>query len=114
MSLGLILFAVGVIEMLIATIWTSFVSRAKVVGSGLVTIVNILIWYYVLQVFVSDIGNFKLVLIYAFGCSLGVMIGTYYFDHDNKAKSRSRKKAEEPKRAPELAPNLGISVSQIN
>ena len=100
--------------MLIATIWTSLVSQAKVVGSGLVTVVNILIWYYVLQVFVSDLGNFQLVLIYALGCSLGVMIGTYYFDHDKKVKSRSRKKAEESKRATELAPNYGMSISQIN
>ncbi|MFH1978984.1 MAG: DUF5698 domain-containing protein [Patescibacteria group bacterium] len=75
----MVLFFVGIIEMLIVTTWTKFVTRTKVLASGVVTIINVLVWYYVLQAIISDITNFSLVLLYALGCSLGTVIGTYYF-----------------------------------
>ena len=73
------LFFVGILEMLIATAWTKFVTKAQVAASGLVTMVNILIWYYVLEKIIQDISNWKLVLLYAAGCSIGTVISTYYF-----------------------------------
>ena len=73
------LFLVGILEMLIVTTWTRYVTRTKVLASGSVTIINVLVWYYVLQIIVNDINNFWLVLLYALGCSLGTVIGTYYF-----------------------------------
>ena len=76
----MVLFFVGIIEMLIVTAWTRFVTRSQVLASGGVTIANIMIWYYVLEKIVSDLGNFWLVLLYALGCAVGTMFGTYYMD----------------------------------
>lgn len=77
--------------MLIVTTWTKCVTRTKVVASGVVTMVNVLIWYYVLQSIVDNIGNFSLVLLYALGCSLGTVIGTYYFSSREKKGSGQKR-----------------------
>lgn len=69
---------VGIIEMLIVTAWTETVTKARVLASGAITTVNILIWYYVLEKIVNNIEDFSLVLVYALGCAIGTMIGTYY------------------------------------
>lgn len=74
----LMLFIVGFIDMIIVTVWTETVTRARVLESGIITIINIFIWYYVLEKVVNDIGNFNLILVYALGCSIGTMLGTYY------------------------------------
>ncbi|MFH1661673.1 MAG: DUF5698 domain-containing protein [Candidatus Falkowbacteria bacterium] len=65
--------------MLIVTSWTKLVTKTRVIASGVATMVNVLIWYYVLQQIVDDISNWHLVVLYAFGCSLGTVIGTYAF-----------------------------------
>ena len=93
----MILFFVGIVEMLIVTTWTKFVTRTKVIASGLITMINVLVWYYVLQSIVDNIGNFGLVLLYALGCSLGTVMGTLFF-------SSKEKKVDEQKRF--SAPNL--------
>ncbi len=54
----------------------------------MVTMVNILIWYYVLQKIVDDISNWQLVFLYALGCAVGTVISTYYFHVDEKTKNR--------------------------
>ena len=74
----LMLFIVGFSDMIIVTVWTETVTRARVLESGIITIINIFIWYYVLEKVVNDIGNFNLILVYALGCSIGTMLGTYY------------------------------------
>lgn len=73
------LFLIGLVEMVIATVWTRVVSRGEMAASGIVTFVNILIWYYVLQQVVEDISNWRLIFLYAVGCALGTVIGTWYF-----------------------------------
>lgn len=75
----MILFLVGVLEMVIVTAWTKTVSDTKVFSSGVITFVNILIWYYVLETIVNDIGNWQLVVLYAFGCAVGTVLCMYYF-----------------------------------
>jgi len=75
----MILFFIGVIEMIVVSIWTHLVSKARVMASGIVTVVHIFIWYYVLQTVIEDIGNIGFVLLYALGCSVGTMITTAYF-----------------------------------
>lgn len=84
----MMLFFVGVIEMIIATTWTKVVSDSQIVASGLITMVNIFIWYYVLQMIVDNINNWQLVVLYAFGCAIGTVCATMYF-------SRRAKRAEE-------------------
>ena len=86
----MVLFIVGVVEMLIVTAWTETVTRARVLESGMITIINIFIWYYVLERVVNDIGNFSLIVIYAIGCAVGTMMGTYYISkRDEAAKKKS-------------------------
>jgi len=70
----MMLFFVGLIEMIVATIWTRFVSRGQLFASGGVTFVNILIWYYVLQQIITDMSNMTIVLLYAAGCATGTML----------------------------------------
>lgn len=81
------LFFVGILEMLIVTAWTKVVTKTQILASGFITFVNILIWYYVLQTIVEDIQNWKMVILYAFGCAIGTVITTAYFQHkENKSK----------------------------
>ena len=91
----MMIFFIGIVEMLIVTAWTQTVTNMKVLASGSITIINVLIWYYVLENIVSNLGNFWVVLFYALGCAIGTMIGTYYLgckDKKTKAKaSRSLK-----------------------
>lgn len=78
------LFFVGVLEMIIVTLWTKLVVETRVLASGAITMVNILIWYYVLQKIVDNINNWRLVLLYALGCAIGTIISTYYFQASEK------------------------------
>jgi len=81
----MVLFFIGVIEMLIVTTWTRAVTKTKIMASGSITVINILIWYYVLQTIVDDITNWKMVILYALGCALGTMLSTYYFSLREKS-----------------------------
>jgi uncharacterized protein YebE (UPF0316 family) len=75
----LMLFLIGVLEMFIATAWTKVVTKTKILASGSITMVNILIWFYVLKTVVNDINNWHLALLYAFGCALGTSGSTFVF-----------------------------------
>jgi len=78
------LFFIGVIEMVIVTVWTKFVTKTQILASGGVTMVNVLIWYYVLQRMVNDISNWRIALTYAFGCSIGTVLSVYAFQKQEK------------------------------
>lgn len=86
----LILFFVGFVEMIIAAAWTKTVAETKVYASGLVTVVNILIWYYVLSMIVDNINNWTIAVVYAIGCALGTMIVTYYFQQTEKRQKNKK------------------------
>jgi len=75
----------------IISIWTKVVTDNKVIMSGFVTVINILIWYYVLETVINDVNNFTLILAYSAGCAVGTMISTAYFRF--KQKKRTRKTA---------------------
>jgi len=91
----MILFFIGIVEMLIASFWTKMVSDTKVMGSGAITIVNVLIWYYVLESVLQDLGNWEVVLIYAVGCAVGTMLSTWIFQVIKKRKRLAKKLAKE-------------------
>jgi len=78
------IFFVGIIEMIIVTAWTQTVTKSKVLASGTITIINVLIWYYVLEKIVNNLENFWVVLFYAIGCAIGTMLGTYYLSCKDK------------------------------
>jgi len=85
------LFFVGLLEMIIVTTWTKVVTRTKIIASGIITLINIFIWYYVLETIVNDINNWRLVLLYAFGCALGTMLTTFYFANREKTGQAEKK-----------------------
>jgi uncharacterized protein YebE (UPF0316 family) len=70
------LFFVGIVEMLIISAWTKWVVNERVFASGAISMVNVLIWYYVLNTVVHDINNMFVVLLYAAGCSVGTMLSS--------------------------------------
>ena len=80
------IFIIGIFEMLISTAWTKAVSKSNVLASGGITVINILVWYYVLEKIIGDIQNIRLVVIYALGCAIGTMIGTYYLGSKRSKK----------------------------
>ncbi|OGF27654.1 hypothetical protein A2331_04565 [Candidatus Falkowbacteria bacterium RIFOXYB2_FULL_34_18] len=79
------LFFIGIIEMVIVTAWTKLVTKTQVLASGGVTMVNVLIWYYVLQRIVTDIDNWRIAVIYAIGCASGTIISVYLFQKHEEA-----------------------------
>ena len=83
----MILFFIGVVEMVIISTWTKAVTETKIIFSGLVTIINVLIWYYVLETVLNDINNTQVIIQYAFGCALGTMLSTAYFSRQENKKN---------------------------
>ncbi len=79
-----LLFFVGIVEMVIITAWTKVVSDTKVIASGVITVINIIIWYYVLRIFVENIENIYFLVVYIAGCALGTMVTTYYYKQQEK------------------------------
>ncbi len=94
------LFLVGVIEMIISAFWTKAVTKANPLATGGITIVNIFIWYYVIQTVISDIGSWSAIVPYAAGCAIGAMLGSVidtkivnFWSRGRKAKTqRARSK----------------------
>jgi len=93
------LFFVGVLEMLIVACWTKVVSETKVLMSGAITVVNILIWYYVLNQVINDLDNFALIALYALGCAVGTMTATYLFNIRDKKKVAKKAKSLEAQKS---------------
>jgi uncharacterized protein YebE (UPF0316 family) len=88
----MLIFALGVVEMFIIAYWTKTVVESRIYMSGLITIINVLIWYYVLQTFVDNINNWYLVLSYALGCAVGTMLSGFV---SNKEKARKNKRVKQ-------------------
>jgi len=86
------IFIIGVIEMFVIAYWTKTVVESRVYMSGIITIVNVLIWFYVLQTFVDNIDNWYLVMSYALGCAVGTMLSSFV---SNKEKARKDKKVKQ-------------------
>ena len=84
----MILFFIGVVEMVIISTWTRAVTETKVIFSGIVTLVNVFIWYYVLETVINDITNTQVIVQYATGCALGTMITTAYFSRQENRKKK--------------------------
>lgn len=81
------LFFVGIAEMVIIAAWTKMVSDNKILASGVITLINIITWYYVLERILQDLGNWKVVAFYATGCAIGTMLTTWYFQVKEKKEA---------------------------
>jgi hypothetical protein len=89
----MLIFTIGVVEMFIIAYWTKTVVESRIYMSGLITIVNVLIWFYVLQTFVDNISNWYLVLLYALGCALGTMLSGLVSNQEQFRKDKKVKQA---------------------
>jgi uncharacterized protein YebE (UPF0316 family) len=69
------LFFIGIVEMVIVALWTRAVTKANVVLTGLVTGINIFIWYYVVGQVIDNLHNWRMIVPYGIGCAIGSMIG---------------------------------------
>ena len=87
----MMLFFVGILEMLIVTIWTNVVTKTKVLASGIVTVINVMIWYYVVQTIVDNINDWRVALLYACGCAIGTAGSTYFYQIMEKRKRAARR-----------------------
>ncbi len=83
------LFFVGIVEMMIIAVWTKLVTDNKIWASGVVTVINIITWYYVLQTILEDIGNWQLIVVYALGCAIGTMATAWYFQVQEKKQAKA-------------------------
>ena len=83
------LFFVGIVEMMIIAVWTKMVADNKILASGVVTVINIVTWYYVLQTILEDIGNWQLIVVYAIGCAIGTMATAWYFQVKEKKEAKA-------------------------
>ncbi|MBU0646331.1 hypothetical protein KJ611_02540 [Patescibacteria group bacterium] len=83
------IFFVGILEMVVIATWTKFVSETQIVAGGIMTVINIMIWYYVLENVVEQIHNLSFVALYAAGCALGTMASTAYFRHAKRLQDKS-------------------------
>ena len=89
----MLIFTIGVVEMFVVAYWTKTVVESRVYMSGAVTVVNILIWFYVLRTFVDNIDNWQLVISYALGCATGTMLSSFVSNRETARKSRKVKQA---------------------
>ena len=87
------IFTLGVVEMFVITYWTKTVAESRIYMSGAITIVNILIWFYVLRTFVDNIDNWYLLLSYALGCAVGTMLSGYVSNKEHARKTKKVKQA---------------------
>lgn len=90
------LFFIGIIEMIIVTSWTKVVSDTKVIASGVITMVNVLVWYYVLQTILEDVSNWRVVVWYAFGCAVGTMLTSLFFRMREQKSLASKEQQDTP------------------
>ena len=70
--LALALFAVGMVEYGLATLWTRVVVSRQVGATALVTFVNVLLWGFVITSL--EPGNPGLLVIHGAGCALGAAV----------------------------------------
>ncbi len=87
------IFILGVVEMFIIAYWTKAVVESRIYMSGAITIINILIWFYVLRTFIDNLDNWYLVLSYALGCATGTMLSTLVSNQEKVRKNKKVKSA---------------------
>lgn len=74
--------------MFVIAYWTKVVVESRIYMSGIITVINILIWFYVLRTFVDNLDNWYLVMSYALGCAAGTMLSSYVSNKEKVIKKR--------------------------
>lgn len=86
-------FAIGVVEMFIVALWTKLVSDSRVTASAVVTFVNTVMYFYVLEALLSHVDNTPVIISYALGCAVGTVAASHpaFLKKKTKRVSRSKK-----------------------
>ena len=74
----LVIFLIGMAEMVLSTLWTKYVQEKSVIGSTAVTMVHVFVWYYVLRTVIDQIDNIGIVVAYALGCGLRNILPPFF------------------------------------
>ena len=77
--------------MIIISSWTKIVSKSQVAASGLITFINVIIWFYVLQVVLEDLTNWRVMVYYALGCAIGTMLTTAFYQRKEAKENLAAK-----------------------
>ena len=88
----LVIFLIGMAEMVLSTLWTKYVQEKSVIGSTAVTMVHVFVWYYVLRTVIDQIDNIGIVVAYALGCGLGNILAHYFGEFSKKKLAIRRRK----------------------
>ena len=89
----MIIFTLGIVEMFVISYWTKAVVESRIFMSGIITVINIFIWFYILRTFVDNLDNLYLVLTYALGCAIGTMLSSLVSNQEKTRKNKKVKKA---------------------
>ena len=104
----LLIFLIGMAEMVLATLWAKYVQDKSVIGSTAVTILHVFVWYFVLRTVIDQIDNIGIVVAYALGCGIGNIAAHYFGEYSKKkiATRRRRKSKATEAHAITAVPNL--------
>lgn len=67
------MFLVGVLEMIVVSAWTKAVASQRLWLSGILTLANVSLWYFILRIIIDYIDSLLIFGVYALGCSIGTM-----------------------------------------
>jgi uncharacterized protein YebE (UPF0316 family) len=100
----LIIFLIGMAEMILNTLWAKYVAETKVFLTTSVTMIHVFIWYYVLHTVIEQINDIGIVLSYAFGCGVGTVIAFWAMEqYTRRSTARRTKKAARKAHAAKVA-----------
>ena len=91
----MLIFFIGMAEAVLSTLWAKSIQETRMYWSPVITMMNVLIWYYVLRTVLEQVNDVSVVLMYALGCGLGnflvIMTGKVM---EKRAAHKSRIKKE--------------------
>ena len=90
----MLIFLVGMAEMVLSTLWTNYVQEKSPFGSTLVTVIHVFVWYYVLRTVLDQIDNIAIVFYYAAGCGAGTLLPMLFRESIEKRLKAFRRKRQ--------------------
>jgi uncharacterized protein YebE (UPF0316 family) len=96
----MLIFCIGMVEMVLATLWAKYVQEARAYASTFITVAHVFVWYYVLRTVVEQLNDVSIVMMYAAGCGIGnllvVMVGEMLKKrHARRSRTRAKKHTDE-------------------
>ena len=88
----MLIFLVGMAEMVLSKLWTNYVQEKSPFGSTLVTVIHVFVWYYVLRTVMEQIDNIAIVFYYAAGCGAGTLLPMMFRESIEKRFRAFRRK----------------------